>query len=72
MSLSKLLKRAKTAFSPPRPPANPLSDKSKERAAKFAVRETATGNIRLQRGEYDTRADVDRRYERIKSHKFDD
>ena len=36
------------------------------------VQRVATGNIRLQRGEYVTKAELDREYDEVQSYSFDD
>ena len=45
---------------------------AREGAVRQVVSRVARGNIRLQRGEYDTKADIEAQYERIKDFKFDD
>lgn len=47
-------------------------DESRREAERRVVSRFATGNIRLQRGEYSTREDIDRVYEKIKSASFQD
>lgn len=41
-------------------------------AVKQVVIRVARGNIRLQRGEFDTEADIEAQYERIKDIEFED
>ena len=57
-------------------PSSPSQTKeageAREGAVRRVVRRVARGNIRLQRGEYDTKADVEAQYERIKDVEFDD
>ena len=38
--------------------------------ARSVVRRTATGNVRLQIGDFMTKSDLDRQFERIKNHRF--
>ena len=40
--------------------------------ARDTVKRVATRNIRLQRGQYVTREDIDRSWERVKDHRFAD
>lgn len=44
----------------------------KEDIARGIVRRTATGNVRLQRGEYLTKEQADENFERVKGYSFDD
>lgn len=48
------------------------ADESKQKIARDVVRRTATGNVRLQLGNFATKDDLDRQYERVKSYKFND
>lgn len=43
-----------------------------EKVARSVVKRTATGNIRLQRGQYVTRKEVDRNWERVRKYRFDE
>ena len=43
-----------------------------EDVARGVVRRTATGSVRLQRGQYVTRKDVDQKWEQVKDYRFDD
>lgn len=70
--MKKLLTSVPMAFRSPTRPTFPLSDESKRRVARRAVTSVATGNVRLQNGQYATKDDIDRKYERVKSTNFDD
>ena len=48
------------------------TDESKRRIARSVVQRVATGNVRLQRGEFATKADLDRQYERAVAVNFED
>ena len=50
----------------------PPTDESRRRIAQSVVRRVATGNVRLQRGEFATKEDLDRQYERVTAVNFDD
>ena len=43
-----------------------------KKVARGVVRRTATGSVRLQRGQYVTREDADRRWEQVKDYRFDE
>lgn len=67
--LNRILESIRLAFSWPGPiPDIKASEKS---IIKKVVRHFSHGNVRLQRGEYSTREDIDQEYERIKSLNFD-
>ena len=69
--MASLIKVVRSAFrSPPGAPAP--RDETERRQARSVVRRVATGNIHLQRGEFATKEDLDRQYERVQSYKFDD
>lgn len=55
---------------PDRPP--PPTDESKRRIARSVVQRVATGNVRLQRGEFATKEELDRQYERVVAVSFED
>lgn len=40
--------------------------------ARKTIRRIATGNVRLQRGQYSTKEDTNKRWERVKDHSFAD
>jgi hypothetical protein len=62
----RLVQLFRSAFAPS--PSPPVHDAETRRAvARRVVRRFSTGNIRLQRGEYLTREDVDKQLEKIKS-----
>ena len=68
-----LLRRLRLALhSPVAPSQSKEAEEARRGAAKQVVSRVARGNIRLQRGEYATRADIDAEYERIKGFKFED
>ena len=48
------------------------TDESRRRIARHVVRRVSTGNVRLQRGEFTTKEDLDRQYERVVAVSFDD
>lgn len=70
--MKNLFKSVRMAFRAPRGPASPMPDASERAIARRVVRTTSTGNVRLQRGQYVMREDVDREYERVKSYNFRD
>ena len=48
------------------------TEESRRQIAKRVVRRVSTGNVRLQRGEFATKEDLDRQYERVVALSFDD
>ena len=58
--------------SPLSPSQTKEAGEAREGAVKQVVSRVAHGNIRLQRGEYDTKADIEAQYERIKDFQFED
>ena len=48
------------------------TDESRRWIARRVVQRTAIGNVRLQRGEFATKEDLDRQYERVVAASFDD
>lgn len=48
------------------------SDDAKRQSDRRIVRRLSSGNIRLQRGEYVTAAELEKQYERVKAYTFDD
>ena len=70
--MKNLFKSVRMAFRAPRGPASPMPDASERAIARRVVRTTSTGNVRLQRGQYVMREDVNREYERVKSYNFRD
>ena len=48
------------------------AEESKRTIARSVVRRAATGNVRLQLGNFVTKEDLDRQYERVKSYSFND
>ncbi len=58
--------------SPSAPSQTKEAREAREGAVKQVVSRVARGNIRLQRGEYDTKADIEAQYERIKDFRFED
>ena len=67
-----LMKSVRIAFRSPRGPDFQMSDDSERAIARRVVSKISTGNVRLQRGQYTTKEDIDREYERVKSHNFKD
>ena len=52
-------------------PSLPADSGARQRQSEQrSVSRVATGNIRLQRGEYSTREDINREYEQVKSADF--
>ena len=70
--MKSLIKSARLAFRAPAALPLPPSAESRRQTSEKIVRSLARGNIRLQRGDYVTKEDIDREYERIKSYQFDD
>ena len=54
------------------PKVTTRSEEDKREAVRCIVMRRSRGNIRLQRGKYATRKDLDERYERVKALNFDD
>ena len=54
------------------PKVTTRSEEGKREAVRRIVMRRSRGNIRLQRGKYATRKDLDERYERVKALNFDD
>lgn len=71
--LDRLLAVLRLAFWAPSPPrtADELEEARRDIARRIVMR-TATGNVRLSKGQYVTREDIDRGHERILGLKFDD
>ena len=59
------------AFRAPERQPSP-TDESRRRIARNTVRRVTTGNVRLQRGEFATKEELDRQYERVVAMHFDD
>ena len=56
-----------------RGPSLPVDDEvNRKNSERRTVSRVASGNIRLQRGEYLTREDIDRKYENVKSCEFNE
>ncbi len=69
---NRLLASLRLAFWAPKPPRSREEvEKARRRVARSVVMQKATGNVRLQRGEYSTREDIDREYEYVKELRFD-
>lgn len=68
-----LMRRLRLALhSPASPSQSKEAEEARRGAAKQVVSRVVRGNIRLQRGEYATKADIEAQYERIKDFKFED
>ena len=68
-----LMRRLRLAFhSPLWPSRSREAVDARNGAVKQVVIRVARGNIRLQRGEFDTAADIEAQYERIKGFEFED
>ena len=68
-----LMRHLRLALHSPSPPSQTKEAReAREGAVKQVVGRVAHGNIRLQRGEYDTKADIEAQYERIKDFRFED
>ena len=48
------------------------NEEDRRKADRHIVMRLSSGNIRLQRGEYVTKEDLDKQYERVKALNFDD
>ena len=70
MSMTRFLGRTLSTLRSPDPPPPP-ADETRRDAANRVVQEVATGNVHLQFGRFNTRADIDRLYERAKSYDLD-
>ena len=53
------------------PKVTTRTEEDKRLADRRIVSRLSSGNIRLQRGEYVTREDIEEQYERVKSFNFD-
>lgn len=53
------------------PKVRTRTEEDRRLADRRIVRRLSSGNIRLQRGEYVTREDIEEQYERVKSFNFD-
>lgn len=53
------------------PKVTTLTEEDRRLADRRIVSRLSSGNIRLQRGEYVTREDIEEQYERVKSFNFD-
>lgn len=63
-----LLRHIRLAFQSPAGPSQALEARvAREGAVRQVVSRVARGNIRLQRGEYDTEADIEAQYEQIRA-----
>ena len=65
-----ILNAIRLALWSPELPEDP--EKAKRASARRIVRRLARGNVRLQRGQYLTREDLDERRKRAASYDFDD
>lgn len=54
------------------PKVTTRTEEDRRLADRRIVRRLSSGDIRLQRGEYVTREDIEEQYERVKSFNFDD
>jgi len=59
----RLIRSLRLAFRTPAVPSS--SDESRRESDRRIVSRVSSGNIRLQRGEYVTRADLEEQYERV-------
>lgn len=66
-----LMRRLRLALHSPSPNRSKEAGEAGKGAVKQVVGRVARGNIRLQRGEYDTKADIEAQYERIKDVEFE-
>ena len=69
--VEKLFASVRLAFQAPAPRSSESQEEIKGRIARRTVARVATGNVRLQRGEYVTSKDLDSQYERVKAYKFE-
>lgn len=66
--VKKLLASARLAFFSPGPPRSPEEmEAARRRITRDVIIRTATGNTRLQRGEYVTRKQLDEEFEHVRS-----
>ena len=70
MSMTRFLGRTLGTLRSPDPPP-PSADKTRRDVANRVVQEVSPGNVHLQFGRFNTRADIDRLYERVKSYDLD-
>ena len=70
MSMIRFLGRTLSTLRSPDPLPH-SADETRRLAAKRVVQEVATGNVHLQFGKFNTRDDIDRLYERVKSYDLD-
>lgn len=67
MRFARFLEFVRLAFSlEPCPPSDKPLEETRRRISHRLVKRMTAGNIRIQRGEYMTREDLDRQYERVK------
>lgn len=67
MRFARFLEFVRLAFSlEPPPPSDTTPNEARRRISRRLVKRMTAGNIRIQRGEYVTREDLDRQYERVK------
>lgn len=59
------------AFRAPNFPKSLTKDERRERTRRLVMR-TASGNVRIQRGQYATREDLDKQFERVTAESFDE
>ena len=51
---------------------NRTREELENEVARRTVRRIATGNVRLQRGEYVTREDINQQWDQVKNYRFND
>ena len=66
-----LIRCAWSALQPPERPLQDTEARTRQHDQEIVER-FATGNIRLQRGEFSTREDLDREYDEVQAYPFDD
>jgi len=64
------IRRVWLAFIAPTVPTH--VEEAKQRSDRRIVSAHSNGNIRLQKGQYSTKKEIDRQYERVRNHNFED
>ena len=71
--MKRILKAFRRAFRPTVDESPIRSSKSvRDKVARRVVKCTSTGSVRLQRGQYTSREDIDRKREQVKGYIFDE
>lgn len=70
--LKTLIEAVRIAFEAPVDHSPVSLEESRRQSDRRIVRRLATGDMHLKLGQYVTREDLDREYERVKTYRFDD